>query len=168
MRHLSKFGHYCVALTITAGLSGCIPVVPPADQASSTGGSGMAQPENSTPTPKPTAAARPAPPPMSQQEKEAVAALQWLNNADALADARKEISQARFQGGKPALMVFAQRGLSYPGLNRAQLKSIRRKVNDKIATGSGDVIFGETHHAMLRKLRIYAVTYNQAILAAVQ
>ena len=159
--HVSYYRNFCIALLATTALSACIPVAPPAEQTGSThmGSKTMQQPaDNKTTTPSP----------MTPQEAAAVARLQWLNNADPVADAHNEINKARFQVRKPVLMVFAQRGLSYPGLNSTQLASIRRKVNDKIVEGSGDVIYGQTHHMLRKKLRVYAVNYNQSILAALQ
>ena len=115
-------------------------------------------------TPAPT----PTPKPMSAEERKAVTQLQWLNGANAASDAATEIAQAKAQNRKPVVLAFVQRGLSYPGLNRVQMSKIRRKVNDKIVEGSGDMIFGPTHRQMRQKLRDYAIAYNRAVLAAMQ
>ena len=163
-----------VAASVLAGLTACMPNPEPVNQPTvSTGTSTMNTNSTSTanrtentvtPTPAPTPTSKP----MSDEERKAVTQLQWLNSADAARDAGNEIAQSKAENRKPVILAFVQRGLSYPGLNRVQMSKIRRKVNDKIVEGSGDMIFGPTHRQMRQKLRAYAIAYNQAILAAVQ
>ena len=135
-----------IALLLT-GLTACRPASEPSTQASKT---------------------TPAVTKMTPQEQSAVASLQWLNNADAARDAANELSQASTQARKVNLIAFARRGISYPGLSKEQLARIGDKVGYKFAEGSGDVIYGPTHRAMRRKLRSYAIAYNQAIFVALQ
>lgn len=175
---------WCLSVApILAGLAGCAPTPEPMNSSSTTtGASAMAATDNTnappapsanrpaaTATPAPAPSTTPPPPPSTEaEERKAVAKLQWLNSANPQQRASSELAQAKAQGRKPAIMAFAGRGLSYPGLSPAQLAKIRRKVNDNITDGSGDTIFGPTHRNMRKKLRDYAIAYNRAIAAGIQ
>lgn len=146
MKYSFSCTNYLLALLIMTGLTSC---------------QRDAKPENNS-------SAKAEPSAMTPQEEKAVAVLQWLNNGNPEQDASNEFRQAGEQSRKPKLMAFAGRGLSYPGLSKDQLAATKDKVSYKIAEGSGDVIYGSAHREMRKKLRAYTVTYNQAILAAIQ
>ena len=164
-----------IATLVLAGLTACMPSPEPVTQPTVNTGTSAINTNtgaNTTATANRTAnvatpASTPTPKPIAEERK-ALTQLQWLNGADAARDAANEIAQAKAQNRKPMVMAFVQRGLSYPGINRVQMSKIRRKVHDKIVEGSGDMIFGPSHRQMRQKLRDYAITYNQAILAAMQ
>ena len=107
----------------------------------------------------------PASEPMSQKEQEIVKTMQWVESADAKADARKSLKNNT--GSKPELIAFAGRSLSFPGLTSAQYEEIKGKVTPRYAEGSGDVLHGDTHKAMRKKLHAYASEYNAVIYSAV-
>jgi len=100
---------------------------------------------------------------MSPREKEVVSTMAWVEQADPQADAALMLKSA-----KPELMAFAGRGLSYPGLTKDQVSNIESKVGYQVAKGSGDVIYGNSHRSLRRKLREYATVYNQIIFDAVK
>lgn len=95
---------------------------------------------------------------MSEEEIEVVNQMQWINSADAEADAKKAL-----QNNVPELLAFSGRGISFPGLTHPQYESIKDKVNYRVAKGSGDVLYGETHRMLRVKLKSYAKTYNTII-----
>lgn len=102
---------------------------------------------------------------MSEEEKAAVDQLAWLNTQNPAQDAQAMLA---INGKKPELIAFSGRGLSYPGLSASDYTSIEKKVSYRIAEGSGDVIYGNAHLEMRKKLRDYAEVYNQTILAGLQ
>ncbi len=145
----------CLIITpVLAGLVGCPPTPePPASRPTVN--------TASTSTDPVTASAS-----MSTEEQAVVAKLQWVNTAEPQIDAKNELMHAQKENRKPLIIVFAGRGLSYPGLSKEQLQLIRRQVNDNIIEGSGDTIYGPTHRELRHKLRTYAITYNQVIADA--
>ncbi|MGB1010185.1 MAG: hypothetical protein ACPGVP_10705 [Thiolinea sp.] len=134
-------------ILLIVGLTACRPSTEPVSNASST---------NTTTTD------------MKPEETAAIAGLQWLNDANPAENAANELTQANAQSRQPNLMAFAGRGISYPGLTKEQLALISDKVGHKIVEGSGDVIYGAAHREMRKKLRSYAIAYNQAIFTAVK
>lgn len=103
---------------------------------------------------------------MSAKERAAVDKLSWINNSNPTEAAQAVLARAQSDANqKPALLAFAGRGLTYPGLTSAEYEAIKSKVTYRIAEGSGDVIYGNTHREMRKKLNAYATTYNQAIVA---
>ncbi|MFK8021342.1 MAG: hypothetical protein AB8B86_16390 [Pseudomonadales bacterium] len=100
---------------------------------------------------------------MSPREKEVVATMLWVEDADPQADAALML-----KNDKPELMAFAGRGLSYPGLTKNQVASIKNKVGYQVAEGSSDTIYGNSHRSLRKKLREYATVYNQIIFDAVK
>ena len=101
---------------------------------------------------------------MSKKEQEVVETMQWVESADAKVDAQNSLKNNT--NGKPELIAFAGRSLSFPGLTSAQYEEIKGKVTPRYAEGSGDVLYGNTHKAMRKKLRAYASEYNAVIYSA--
>lgn len=103
--------------------------------------------------------------PMSEKEQKVVEKMQWVESADAKADAQKSLKNST--GDKPELIAFAGRNLSFPGLTSAQYEEIKGKITPRYAEGSGDVLYGDTHKAMRKKLHAYASEYNAVVYSAV-
>lgn len=96
---------------------------------------------------------------MSPKEQEVVNQMLWVQSADAKADANKSLSA----DGKPELIAFSGRGISFPGLSSSQYEDIKDSVTYRNAMGSGDVLFGPTHKALRSQLSDYASVYNTTI-----
>lgn len=139
--HLYKI---CFIMFVTLGLTACQQVPSTAE----------AQPNETT---KVTSE-------MNDKEAEIVAKLQWVKTADAEADAREALASAG--SGKVEIIGFSGRGVSYPGLSKAQYAEIENFVTDRLAKGTGDTIYGQTQKALRRDLRDYARTYNTIVYDA--
>ncbi|MBL4871572.1 MAG: hypothetical protein JKX72_11530 [Robiginitomaculum sp.] len=104
---------------------------------------------------------------MTPEEQGAVDNMQWVIGANAQIDADKALKKSRGNTGvKPELIAFSGRGIRFPGLTPDQYELIKDQVTYKIAKGSGDVIYGNTHMAMLKKLNKYSTDYNTIIFSA--
>ena len=101
---------------------------------------------------------------MSEAEKTAVGQLQWIVGRNPEQDARDALAS----GSPVEIIAIAGRGLRYPGLSKQQFMQIENKVTAKVAEGSGDTIYGNTHRDLRRQLMAYATRYNQAIYAGLQ
>lgn len=104
---------------------------------------------------------------MTSKERASVDKLEWLNTGDPEQDAQVMLMKAKNSNQKPVLLAFAGRGLSYPGLSKAEYEAIKSKVSYQVAEGSGDVTRGSADRAMRKKLKAYATIYNRTIVAGI-
>ena len=97
---------------------------------------------------------------MSAQEREAVAHLQWLDNTDPIAEAKRSITE-----GRPALLTLGGRGAMPPGISAEQQARLGKQCKIEILPGATDMVQGDTHLRYLERARDYAEQYNRAMLA---
>ena len=95
---------------------------------------------------------------MSDQEKSAIEALSWVEDADPVADAKKAIARKDLK-----FLNTGTRGLSVPGVDEDKVKSLVDACGVVLLKGNGDVVFGDTHLEYLNKAMAYAEKYNQVI-----
>ncbi|MEM6638625.1 MAG: hypothetical protein AAF610_01845 [Pseudomonadota bacterium] len=96
---------------------------------------------------------------MSRKEAKAVEAMSWVEGADPVADARAALRDPK----SIELLAFASRALSFPGLSAEQYAEISKRVRYRVVQGAGDVLYGQAHRAMRRKVHAYATVYNAEI-----
>lgn len=101
---------------------------------------------------------------MSDKEAEIVTKLQWVKTADAETDARKALASAG--SWKVEIIGFTGRGVSYPGLSKAEYAEIENLVTYRLAKGTGDTLYGPTQKALRKELRDYVSTYNRIVYDA--
>lgn len=99
---------------------------------------------------------------MTPKEQEIVNKLQWVKTANAKAAAKTALSV----NGKPELIAFSGRSMSFPGLTHAQYESIKDHVTYQFSEHGGDVIYGDTHKALRKQLRGYVSEYNKIIYSS--
>jgi hypothetical protein len=102
-------------------------------------------------------------PPVMQQNVEKD--IHWVDYADAIADANLAIGKGNF-----ALLAFTNRTISLPGLDMRQdeLVHLEQVCGFRYLAGSGDELSSETDMQRRKRLRVYAIQYNQLMLQACQ
>jgi hypothetical protein len=99
-------------------------------------------------------------PSMKPAEREAVAALKWLDAADPEADARRAIAEKR-----PVLLTLGGRGAPTPGISADERARLETKCPAQVLPGATDVVRGDAHLDYLKRARQYAEQYNRVIAA---
>jgi hypothetical protein len=97
---------------------------------------------------------------LSAAEREAVAALEWLDSADPVADAQRAIAQRR-----PVLYTLGGRGAALPGVTESERARLATRCPTQILPGATDVVRGDTHLGYLQRAEQYAERYNRVIAA---
>lgn len=97
---------------------------------------------------------------MKPAEREAVAALRWLDTADPVADAQRAIAEQR-----PALLTLGGRGAPTPGISAEERARLETRCPAQLLPGATDVVRGDAHLEYLRRARHYAEQYNRVIAA---
>jgi hypothetical protein len=114
-------------------------------------------PQNSPPTAPGPGSETPS---MKPAEREAVAALKWLDAADPEADARRAIAEKR-----PVLLTLGGRGAPTPGITANERARLETKCPTQVLPGATDVVRGDAHLDYLKRARQYAEQYNRVIAA---
>lgn len=91
--------------------------------------------------------------------------IDWVDYADAVADTNLAIEKGDF-----ALLAFTNRTISLPGLDIKQdeLVHLEQVCGFRYLAGSGDELSSETDMQRRKRLRAYAIQYNQLMLQACQ
>lgn len=97
----------------------------------------------------------------TDRQQQVLDGLAWLKTANPEQDARVAIER-----GDLRLLRTAGRSASIPGLPSDQASELRRKCGIAVVPGTGDVVYGDEHLALLRKARRYAERYNQIMIDA--
>ncbi len=98
---------------------------------------------------------------LSPQEREAVTALSWLQEADAVRDAQQAIAS-----GDKRLLAMASRAPSIPGVPEESRERVETLCGLRYVEGSTDAVLGDVHLKLLQAAREYAKEYNQLMLDA--
>ena len=96
---------------------------------------------------------------MTPEEQNAVAALNWLDNADAKADAKAAVT-----AGKTSLLSMGGRGATLPGVPTDQSAKLAEACGTDIVPGATDVVHGDTQLSYLQRAYKYAEQYNGIVL----
>ena len=96
---------------------------------------------------------------MSVYEKQAVAALQWLDQADASSAVKDAIKRGDFH-----LYSMGGRGASIPGVPTELAADYAEKCGVEVVPGAGDVVHGDIHIEYLQRAQKYAESYNTLML----
>ncbi|MFT7556608.1 MAG: hypothetical protein ACI9LO_002937 [Planctomycetota bacterium] len=84
--------------------------------------------------------------------------LQWLDAADAQADANHAVKQ-----GDLRLLGLATRSVNLPGIIKEQTLKYEKKCGVQLIEGISDVIRSDEHLRLMQKARSYALKYNAII-----
>ena len=95
---------------------------------------------------------------MTPKEQEAVAALNWLDKADAEADALAAIAS-----GKTSLLTMGGRGGAIPGIPLEKSSKYVDACGATITPGATDVVHGDTQLSYLQRAYQYAEQYNKIV-----
>ena len=106
---------------------------------------------------------QPAEPPIIAQNIEKD--LDWVDYADAVADANLAMAKGNFK-----LLAFTNKTISLPGLEvqQEELLQLEQVCGLRYLAGSGDQLTIETDMQRRKRLREYAIQYNQLMLKACQ
>ena len=85
--------------------------------------------------------------------------LQWVHEADAVADAQAALARGDFR-----LMVVPGRGQVIPGVEASQRNSYSLKCGTRLLPGMSDAVRDEEHLRLLKKASEYGARYNQIII----
>jgi hypothetical protein len=96
---------------------------------------------------------------MDSQEKAAIAALAWLDTANAESDAKTAVAK-----GQLSLLSMGGRGGVLPGIPLEQTEQYTDKCGVSIIPGATDVVRGNAHLEYLQRAREYAETYNKIVV----
>ncbi len=88
------------------------------------------------------------------------AELNWLDYADAKADANLAIQNRQFH-----LLAFAGRAMSFPGLEPEQVH-LKNQCGYQVLANSSDALTSTKQHQQRKALYQYAATYNRLVSAA--
>jgi hypothetical protein len=95
------------------------------------------------------------------EERKAVEALSWLQDADAARDA----AEARQQGDL-RLLALAVRAPNLPGVPAEATARVERDCGIRYLEGTTDMVRGDNHLKLLQQARDYAAAYNRLMLEA--
>jgi len=96
---------------------------------------------------------------LSASEAAAVAALQWLDDADPAADAERAMREGRL-----TLLTLGGRGQSLPGVPVEFQTEALSKCFARLVPGAVDTVLGDSHLAYLQRAYDYAARYNRSML----
>ena len=84
--------------------------------------------------------------------------LQWLDTADAQADAQQAVKQNDLR-----LLGLATRAVNIPGVDAAQAVKYEQSCGVQLIEGVSDVVRSDEHLRLMQKARAYALQYNAII-----
>jgi hypothetical protein len=96
---------------------------------------------------------------LSEKEKQGVASLLWLNQADAKQDAQAALSKNDLR-----VLAMAGRVPSLPGIGPELTAKAKGVCGVRMVEGSTDSVLGETHRKLLQAASDYAAAYNQIVI----
>ncbi|MET0067558.1 MAG: glutamyl-tRNA amidotransferase [Candidatus Thiodiazotropha sp.] len=97
---------------------------------------------------------------LNERERQAVASLAWLHQADAERDVQEAL-----QRQDTRLLALAGRALNLPGVDPARMDGAGERCGRRALPGSTDIVLGETHRRLLQAAAEYAARYNRLMLA---
>jgi len=84
--------------------------------------------------------------------------LQWLDAADAQADANQAVKQ-----GDLRLLGLATRSVNIPGVDKDETLKYEESCGVQLIEGISDVVRSDEHLRLMQKARSYALKYNAII-----
>ena len=85
--------------------------------------------------------------------------LQWVNSANAEADARAALAEGDFR-----LMTVPGRGEVIPGIEASQRSTYSLRCGTRLIPGMSDAVRDESHLRLLKKASEYGARYNSLII----